>query len=78
MISTINKSFSDWTELFHDPIIVTAVLDRLLHHNVVINIKGNSYRLRGKMKADGVDNFKNVNTSGSILTTENGSILKDR
>jgi len=45
---------------------------------VVINIKGNSYRLRGKMKADGVDNFKNVNTSGSILTTENGSILKDR
>jgi len=49
-IVTSNKAFSDWTELFHDPIIVTAVLDRLLHHSVVINIKGNSYRLKGKMK----------------------------
>ena len=49
-IVTSNKAFSDWTELFHDPIIVTAVLDRLLHHSVVINIKGNSYRLKGKIK----------------------------
>jgi len=30
-IITSNKAFSDWTELFHDPIIVTAILDRLLH-----------------------------------------------
>jgi DNA replication protein DnaC len=47
-VITSNKAFSDWTELFHDPIIVTAILDRLLHHSAVINIKGNSYRLRGK------------------------------
>ena len=45
-IITSNKAFSDWTELFHDPVIVTAVLDRLLHHSVVVNIRGNSYRLR--------------------------------
>lgn len=49
-IITSNKAFIDWTELFHDPIIVTAILDRLLHHSAVINIKGNSYRLKGKMK----------------------------
>ncbi len=48
-IITSNKAFSDWTELFHDPIIVTAILDRLLHHSAVINIKGNSYRLKEKM-----------------------------
>lgn len=48
-VITSNKAFSDWTELFHDPIIITAVLDRLLHHSTVINIKGNSYRLRGKI-----------------------------
>jgi DNA replication protein DnaC len=48
-IITSNKSFSDWAELFHDPVIVTAILDRLLHHSVVINIKGNSYRLKGKL-----------------------------
>ncbi|MCG7851668.1 MAG: IS21-like element helper ATPase IstB [Methanosarcinaceae archaeon] len=77
-IITSNKAFADWTELFHDPIIVTAILDRLLHHSVVINIKGNSYRLRGKVKMEGMDNLQKIKTSGSNLTTENGSILKDR
>jgi len=48
-IITSNKAFSEWTELFHDPIIITAILDRLLHHSVVINIRGNSYRLKGKL-----------------------------
>lgn len=48
-IMTSNKAFSEWTELFHDPIIITAILDRLLHHSVVINIRGNCYRLKGKI-----------------------------
>jgi len=48
-IITSNKSFVDWAELFHDPVIVTAILDRFLHHSIVVNIKGNSYRLRDKM-----------------------------
>jgi DNA replication protein DnaC len=77
-IITSNKAFTDWTELFHDPIIVTAILDRLLHHSVVINIKGNSYRLRGKMTTNEADELQNTGQSGSNLTTENGSILKDR
>ena len=47
-IITSNKAFSDWAELLQDQIIVTAILDRLLHHSVVITIKGNSYRLKGK------------------------------
>lgn len=46
-IITSNKSFGDWQELFGDPVIATAILDRLLHHSKVINIKGHSYRLRG-------------------------------
>lgn len=77
-IVTSNKAFSDWTELFHDPIIVTAILDRLLHHSVVINIKGNSYRLRGKVKEEEMNELHKVNQCGSNLTTQNGSILKDR
>lgn len=48
-IITSNKSFDEWSELFGDPVIVTAILDRLLHHSVVVNIKGNSYRLRNKL-----------------------------
>lgn len=46
IIMTSNKSFSEWEEVFGDPVIATAVLDRLLHHSHVINIKGNSYRLK--------------------------------
>jgi len=45
-IITSNKSFGDWQELFGDPVIATAILDRLLHHCKVVNIKGHSYRLR--------------------------------
>jgi DNA replication protein DnaC len=45
-ILTSNKSFSDWQELFGDAVIATAILDRLLHHCKVVNIKGHSYRLR--------------------------------
>ena len=43
---TSNKSFGQWEEIFGDPVIATAILDRLLHHCYVINIKGNSYRLK--------------------------------
>ena len=50
-IITSNKAFDEWSELFHDPVIVAAILDRLLHHSVVVNIKGNSYRLKGKLSA---------------------------
>ena len=46
-VITSNKSFSEWEELFGDPVIASAILDRLLHHCRVINIKGNSYRMKG-------------------------------
>jgi DNA replication protein DnaC len=46
---TSNKAFEEWSELFHDPVLVTAILDRLLHHSTVVNIKGNSYRLKDKL-----------------------------
>jgi DNA replication protein DnaC len=47
IIITSNKSFGDWQKLFGDPVIATAILDRLLHHSKVVNIKGHSYRLKG-------------------------------
>lgn len=51
LIVTSNKSFSEWGGVFGDPIIATAVLDRLLHHAVVLNIRGESYRLKERRKA---------------------------
>ena len=46
MILTSNRGFAEWGEIFGDPIVATALLDRLLHHAVVIQIEGSSYRLR--------------------------------
>ena len=46
MILTSNRGFSEWGQLFGDPVIATALLDRLLHHAVVVQIEGSSYRMR--------------------------------
>lgn len=51
IIVTSNQSFGAWGDVFGDPVIATAILDRLLHHSITINIKGESYRLREKLKA---------------------------
>lgn len=51
MILTSNQSFGAWGDVFGDRIIATAILDRLLHHAVTLNIRGNSYRLKEKLKA---------------------------
>ncbi|GAV24044.1 ATPase AAA [Carboxydothermus pertinax] len=50
IILTSNKSFGEWGELMGDPVLATAVLDRLLHHAHIINIRGNSYRLKDRLK----------------------------
>lgn len=34
--------------MFGDPVVATAILDRLLHHSHVLTIRGDSYRLRAK------------------------------
>lgn len=51
IILTSNKYFSDWGELLSDTVIATALLDRLLHHAHVINIRGQTYRLKDRLKA---------------------------
>jgi len=45
-IFTSNKTFSQWNEVFADVTIASAILDCVLHHATVINIKGESYRLK--------------------------------
>jgi len=46
MILTSNRGFAEWGEVFAHPVVAAALLDRLLHHAVVIQIEGASYRLR--------------------------------
>jgi DNA replication protein DnaC len=51
MILTSNQSFGAWGDVFGDRVIATAILDRILHHAITINVRGNSYRLKDKLKA---------------------------
>lgn len=45
-ILTTNINFSNWDQIFQDPVIADAILDRILHHAHVVHITGNSYRLK--------------------------------
>ena len=49
-IITTNMVFSKWGEVFSDNTLANAMLDRLLHHSHVINITGNSYRIKDKIE----------------------------
>jgi DNA replication protein DnaC len=51
IVLTSHQSFGQWGEVFGNPISATAILERLLHHRVVINSKGESSRRREKQKA---------------------------
>ncbi|WP_194727432.1 IS21-like element helper ATPase IstB [Noviherbaspirillum malthae] len=46
IILTSNRSFAEWGEVFGDSVVAAALLDRLLHHAIVVQIEGSSYRLR--------------------------------
>ncbi|MBR5180401.1 MAG: IS21-like element helper ATPase IstB [Lachnospiraceae bacterium] len=52
-IITTNINFSQWDEIFGDPLIADAIIDRLLHHATVVTIKGKSYRLQNLLYGDG-------------------------
>jgi DNA replication protein DnaC len=51
VILTSNQNFTNWGEVFGDRVIATAILDRLLHHGITVTIRGDSYRLKEKIKA---------------------------
>ncbi len=48
-IITTNQTFNKWGEVFSDNVLANAILDRLLHHSTIININGNSYRIKDKL-----------------------------
>ena len=50
-IFTSNKSFSEWGEVLGDSVIASAILDRVLHHGITLNIRGESYRMKARKMA---------------------------
>ena len=51
ILVTSNLTTSEWGTVFGDPVVATAILDRLLHHSHVVTIRGDSYRLKEKRKS---------------------------
>lgn len=52
LVITSNRSFQDWGSVFASSSIATATLDRLLHHAHILNLQGDSYRLKGHMPSE--------------------------
>ncbi|QNO13370.1 ATP-binding protein [Alkalicella caledoniensis] len=48
IIITSNKGFDDWVEIMGDPVITTAILDRLVHNSEIFNMTGDSWRLKNR------------------------------
>ena len=69
-IITSNKSYGQWHEIFPDPILAVALLDRLLHHSVVLNIRGDSYRQRHRKNA-GLPSLQGATTESQELRGTN-------
>jgi DNA replication protein DnaC len=72
-IITSNLVFSKWKQVFSgDKIVTTAILDRVLHHSNIINIQGDSYRLKEQKEAGKIDSylFKNKEKNDDNLSKD--------
>jgi DNA replication protein DnaC len=58
-VLTSNKGFEEWGEIFGDEVMAAALIDRLLHHCHIVNIRGNSYRMRRHSEL-----WRTLNSSG--------------
>ena len=53
VIITTNKTFEQWSDIFTDNILASAILDRIVHHSTVFKINGSSYRSKNLKKQTG-------------------------
>jgi DNA replication protein DnaC len=59
IIITTNKAFEQWGDVFADPILASAILDRIIHYSEIIKINGPSYRQKD-LKKEVKQNEKNL------------------
>ena len=53
VIITTNKTFEAWNDIFADAILASAIIDRIVHHSLVVKISGKSYRSKNIKKGGG-------------------------
>ena len=67
-VLTSNKGFEEWGSIFGDDVMAAALIDRLLHHCHIVNIRGNSYRMREHRNL-----WQSLNAADQSDTTPNRS-----
>jgi len=76
-VLTSNKGFEEWGEVLGDDVMAAALIDRVLHHCHLVNIRGNSYRMREHtelyraLRADVENSAEAVRPSRKTKTAEN-------
>jgi DNA replication protein DnaC len=45
-IITTNKELAEWNDIFDEEMLTKAIVDRVMHHAIIFNIKGKSYRMK--------------------------------
>ena len=55
VIITTNKSFESWGDIFADPVLASAIIDRIVHYSAIVKINGPSYRTKDIKKRGGED-----------------------
>jgi DNA replication protein DnaC len=50
IVLTTNRPFKNWNEIFTDDTAASAIVERLVHHSVILNLRGKSYRLKDKLE----------------------------
>ena len=58
MILTSNRDVEEWPQVFSDPILANAAIDRMFEHANIIIFQGESYRMKGRIMLPDIDNEK--------------------
>ena len=74
ILLTSNQSLAGWGQVFGDQVIATAILDRLLHHSTILNIKGESYWLKEKGKARLLTRSQSITDRSSEVDGDNRAL----
>ena len=64
MIVTTNLPFSEWPEIFGDERLAGALIERLTHHVHVVEVQGESYRLKSSLAARPEDGGQSPSSGG--------------
>ena len=55
LILTSNRAVEEWADIFPDPILASATIDRLFDRAEILTYQGDSYRLKGRIRSEAVD-----------------------